>query len=114
MNLQRESGRSVMQAESDSKENVGQSSNDVTASLKDMIQGLTPKKNKFKGRKSLAPSAKGILGKRPAELDEEEEDDTPKRLKTSPLKSIRLPGPFRDDTITRLGKAPKFKMSVLQ
>ena len=79
---------------------------DSTSSLKDMIAHLSPKKNKFKGRKSLAPSARGILGKRPVELDEDE-DATPKKLKgiQSPVKSIHLPGPMEDTTL-RLGSTP--------
>ena len=83
-------------------------SQDNTSSLKDMIAHLSPKKNKYKGRKSLAPSARGILGKRPIELDEDE-DATPKKLKgiQSPVKSIHLPGPMEDTTL-RLGSTPRF------
>lgn len=72
----------------------------TNASLKDMISSMTPKKNPFKGRKSLhAGSAKGLLGKRPAELDsddEAEERDGIKRLKnhqSSPVKNVRLHAP---------------------
>jgi kinetochore protein Spc7/SPC105 len=72
----------------------------------EMIQGLSPKKNPLRGRKSLAVgSARGLLGKRPIELDqdddeeeeeEEEENDGVKRLKGhqgSPVKNIRLQSP---------------------
>lgn len=81
---------------------------DATHSLREMISSLTPKKNKIKGRKSLhVGAAKGLLGKRPVELDEDEEDEdnTPKRLKgreASPVKSIRLPAPpSKDETVGR-------------
>lgn len=82
---------------------------DPTASLKDMISSLTPKKNKLRGRKSLhIGAARGILGKRPAELDQDEDEDgdnTPKRLRgreASPVKSIRLPAPpTKDETVGR-------------
>ncbi|KAL2158480.1 hypothetical protein VTH06DRAFT_4246 [Thermothelomyces fergusii] len=73
------------------------------ASLMQMIQGLSPKKKPVRGRKSLhVGSARGLLGKRPAELDEtetdedEEEQDGVKRLKGhqgSPVKNIRLQSP---------------------
>lgn len=72
----------------------------TTASLKDMISSMTPKKNPFKGRKSLhVGSAKGLLGKRPMELDDDEEAeerDGIKRLKnhqSSPVKNVRLHAP---------------------
>ncbi|KUI58145.1 Kinetochore protein spc7 [Cytospora mali] len=86
----RESGRSILEKEAD----------DVTLNLKEMIEGLSPKKKVFKGRKSLhVGSAKGILGKRPAELDHDsdtEEQDGVKRLRGhqgSPVKNIRLQQP---------------------
>ena len=77
---------------------------EATQSLKDLIHNLSPKKNPFKGRKSLhVGSARGLLGKRPFELDddeeEEENDNTEqivKRLKgpePSPVKNIRLQQP---------------------
>lgn len=79
---------------------------DVTTSLKDMISSLTPKKNKIAGRKSLhVGAARGLLGKRPAELDQsdEEEDNSPKRIRgreASPVKNIRLPAPpTKDETL---------------
>ncbi|KAI1174057.1 hypothetical protein F4777DRAFT_555512, partial [Nemania sp. FL0916] len=71
-----------------------------TATLRDMILSMTPKKNPLKGRKSLhIGSASGLLGKRPAELDEEDDDydrDGVKRLKnhqSSPVKNVRLRAP---------------------
>ncbi|KAI1431379.1 hypothetical protein GGR50DRAFT_679906 [Xylaria sp. CBS 124048] len=74
--------------------------NHGTATLKDMISSMTPKKNPLKGRKSLhVGSASGLLGKRPAELDDEDDDshlDGVKRLKnhqSSPVKNIRLRAP---------------------
>ncbi|KAI1804712.1 Spc7-domain-containing protein [Daldinia bambusicola] len=89
----KESDRKVLEREVDGDE-------ENTASLKDMISSMTPKKNPLKGRKSLhVGSAKGLLGKRPAELDDEEdaeERDGIKRLKnhqSSPVKNIHLHAP---------------------
>ncbi|KAE8353997.1 hypothetical protein BDV28DRAFT_132040 [Aspergillus coremiiformis] len=86
---------------------------DATTNLRDMISSLTPKKNKIAGRKSLhVGAARGLLGKRPMELDlpDEESDSTPKRLRgpeASPVKNIRLPAPpTRDETVGRLGRSP--------
>ena len=112
----RESGRGILQQESEGAHE--DEAKDLTANLKDMIQSLTPKKSRLKGRKSLAGSAKGLLGKRPVELDtEDEEDETPKRLKgkeRSPVKNILLPGPLsKDETTGRLGKAPKFALNSI-
>ena len=110
----RESGRGILQIEADAQE---EDQKDVTANLRDMIQSLTPKKNKLRGRKSLhVGAAKGLLGKRPAELDEDEdeEDKTPKRLKgidRSPVKDVHLPAPpSKSETTGRLGKAPRFSL----
>lgn len=84
---------------------------DITSNLRDMISSLTPKKNIGRGRKSLhVGSAKGLLGKRPRELDqsedEDEDEETPKRLKgrdVSPVKGIKLPPPpSKDETVGRL------------
>lgn len=87
---------------------------DPTANLKDMISSLTPKKNKLRGRKSLhVGAARGVLGKRPAELDMDDEDvdSTPKRLRgrenVSPVKNIRLPAPpSKDETVGRAARSP--------
>ena len=91
----RESGRGILEAEADAQdlEEKGHTTN-----LKDMIERLTPQKKKISGRKSLhVGAAKGLLGKRPAELDEDEDEDvTPKRLKGregSPVKKVKLPAP---------------------
>ena len=94
--LRTESGLGALQEEADSQDLQGEQ--DSTTTLKDMIQSMTPQKKKLNGRKSLhVGAAKGILGKRPAELDEEnDEDATPKKLKGregSPVKKIKLPGP---------------------
>lgn len=91
----RESGRSILEAETDTQD---LEEKDHTSNLKDMIERLTPQKKKLNGRKSLhVGAAKGLLGKRPAELDDgEDEDGTPKRLKGregSPVKKVKLPGP---------------------
>ncbi|KAG8163331.1 hypothetical protein KVR01_006628 [Diaporthe batatas] len=86
----RESGRRILEKEVD----------DVTSSLKEMIQGLSPKKNPVRGRKSLhVGSAKGLLGKRPSELEDDsdvEVQDGIKRLRGhqgSPVKNIKLQQP---------------------
>ncbi|OTA92507.1 hypothetical protein M434DRAFT_396385 [Hypoxylon sp. CO27-5] len=92
----RENRRKILEREAD-----GGDEENTAASLKDMISNMTPKKNPFKGRKSLhVGSAKGLLGKRPAELDEEEDEgeerDGIKRLKnhqSSPVKNVRLHAP---------------------
>ena len=86
----RESGQFIMEREADEEER------DATANLREMMQSMTPKKNKSKGRKSLATgSAKGLLGKRPAELDESEDENSPRTFgkQSSPVKKIRLQGP---------------------
>lgn len=92
---------------------------DATSSLKDMISSLTPKKNKLRGRKSLhVGTAKGLLGKRPAELDmdDEELDSTPKRLRgpgVSPVKTVKLPPPLANDqTVARSVQSPAPKSLV--
>lgn len=92
----RESGRSILEREADG----GSDDHEATLNLKELIQGLSPKKMPFKGRKSLhVGSARGVLGKRPTELDEDsdiEEQDGVKRLKGlqgSPVKNIRLQQP---------------------
>ena len=93
----RESGRDILENEADDQDLARE--NEVTSNLKDMIESLTPqKKKKLNGRKSLhVGAARGLLGKRPAELDnDEDEDATPKRLKGregSPVKQVRLPAP---------------------
>jgi kinetochore protein Spc7/SPC105 len=92
----RENGRSILEREVE-----GEDQKDITLNLKEMIQSLTPKKKPLRGRKSLhVGAAKGILGKRPIELDDEDEDDDDnggvKRLKNfhgSPVKNVRLPAP---------------------
>lgn len=91
----RESGRGILEAEADTQD---LEEKDHTANLKDLIERLTPQKKKLNGRKSLhVGAAKGLLGKRPAELDDDEDDEgTPKRLKGregSPVKKVKLPGP---------------------
>ena len=92
----KESRRGILQREADSQDTEEK---DATANLKDMIQSLTPQKKKLKNRKSLhVGAAKGLLGKRPVELDEDndDEDTIPKRLKGregSPVKKIKLPAP---------------------
>jgi kinetochore protein Spc7/SPC105 len=80
-----------------------QSDRDVTSSLKDMISSLSPKKARIGSRKSLhVGAARGILGKRPAELDfdEDEAENSPKRLRghdVSPVKGVKLPAPMANN-----------------
>ncbi|KAL2257355.1 hypothetical protein VTK26DRAFT_288 [Humicola hyalothermophila] len=75
---------------------------ETATNLMEMIQGLSPKKKPLRGRKSLhVGSARGLLGKRPVELDDDDEEsedamDGVKRLKGhqgSPVKNIRLNSP---------------------
>ncbi|KAF4633749.1 hypothetical protein G7Y89_g4371 [Cudoniella acicularis] len=108
----RENGRRILEREADQAEEE----KDATLNLKEMIQSLTPKKNPLKGRKSLhVGAAKGILGKRPAELDEDDEDEDEggmKRLKGhqgSPVKNVRLQGPpsKAETTTGRLTRAAR-------
>jgi kinetochore protein Spc7/SPC105 len=86
---------------------------DVTSNLKDMIQSLSPKKTKIGSRKSLhVGAARGILGKRPAELDldEDEYENSPKRLRghnVSPVKGVKLPAPTpREGSVQRTVMSP--------
>ncbi|KAM0742272.1 hypothetical protein ACQRIT_002449 [Beauveria bassiana] len=78
---------------------------DATFNLKEMIDSLSPTRRPLKGRKSLhVGSAKGLLGKRPAELDEDAEDnDGVKRLRGhqgSPVKNVRLQKPTKTGGIS--------------
>ncbi|KAK0630127.1 hypothetical protein B0T17DRAFT_527566 [Bombardia bombarda] len=89
---EKENSRSILEREADGFE--------ATLNLREMIQGLSPKKSLFRGRKSLhVGSARGLLGKRPLELDDEEEaeeQDGIKRLKGhqgSPVKNVKLQSP---------------------
>ena len=116
----RESGRFVMEQEADlppPSQNADEEN--TTMQLKEMIESMTPKKEKpgkLRGRKSLhVGAARGILGKRPAELDidsdEDEGEGTPKRLKavskeSSPVKKVYLPRPpTKDETTGRVTRA---------
>ncbi|KAJ5919794.1 hypothetical protein N7454_009629 [Penicillium verhagenii] len=86
---------------------------DVTSNLRDMISSMSPKKSKMGSRKSLhVGAARGILGKRPLELDmdDSEAEHSPKRLRgrdVSPVKGVRLPAPtFGDETSRRSIRSP--------
>ncbi|KJZ77327.1 hypothetical protein HIM_03051 [Hirsutella minnesotensis 3608] len=91
----KENGRKILEREADGS----QEDKDATFNLREMINSLSPKWKPLRGRKSLhVGSAKGLLGKRPAELDDEEAEfnDGVKRLKghqSSPVKNIRLQQP---------------------
>ncbi|KAI1081960.1 Spc7-domain-containing protein [Whalleya microplaca] len=102
----KENRRKILEREADGDED------NTTTNLKDMISSMTPKKNPLKGRKSLhVGSAKGLLGKRPAELedDEDEERDGIKRLKghqSSPVKNVRLHAPpSKEETTGRVTRS---------
>ena len=104
----RESGRGILQMEPDSQDL--EEEKDATANLKEMIERLTPKKRP-KARKSLhVGAAKGLLGKRPVELDEDDDEDlTPKQLlgrEGSPIKRVRLTAPpSKVETIGRVTRS---------
>lgn len=90
---------------------IHQNERDATLNLKELISSLTPKK-KVGGRKSLhVGAAKGLLGKRPVELDQDddEESDTPKRFRVrdaSPVKNVKLPAPpTKDETVGRIARS---------
>ena len=110
----RESNRMIMEAEADDQ---NAEDDNITANLKGMINSLTPQRNKLKGRKSLhVGAAKGILGKRPVELDEDEESDaTPKRLKGregSPVKKVKLPAPpSKSATTGRITRSSRLSLA---
>ncbi|KAH6990854.1 hypothetical protein BKA56DRAFT_573256 [Ilyonectria sp. MPI-CAGE-AT-0026] len=87
----KENRRRILEREADGE---------ATLNLREMIDSMSPKRHPLKGRKSLhVGSAKGILGKRPNELDDEdeaEENDGIKRLKghqSSPVKNVKLKQP---------------------
>ncbi|WYZ44139.1 hypothetical protein EsH8_VII_000575 [Colletotrichum jinshuiense] len=92
----KENGRKILEREVDGGEN----DKDATLNLREMIESLSPKKKRLQGRKSLhVGSASGLLGKRPPELDDEddrEDRDGIKRLKGhqgSPVKNVKLQQP---------------------
>ncbi|KAL2126163.1 hypothetical protein VTI74DRAFT_1578 [Chaetomium olivicolor] len=93
--LEKEDSRSVSEREV----NSSQDDREMVPNIREMIQRLSPKKNPLRGRKSLhVGSALGLLGKRPAELDDDDDSelDGVKRLKGhqgSPVKNIRLQSP---------------------
>lgn len=109
--MERDLEREQQESERNTSKLVLKWDTDLTANLRDMIASLTPQKSKPKARKSLhVGGAKGLLGKRPLELDQsEDEDGTPKRLKgrESPVKSIKLPAPPSKIQTTGLKSIPK-------
>ncbi|KAF5700575.1 spindle pole body protein [Fusarium globosum] len=99
----KENRRKILEREADSAE--------ATLNLREMIDSLSPKRKPLRGRKSLhVGSAKGLLGKRPNELDDDDDDpednDGVKRLKGhqgSPVKNVRLQQPpSKEETTGRL------------
>ncbi|KAI9769163.1 MAG: hypothetical protein M1839_003798 [Geoglossum umbratile] len=103
---ERENGRKISHSKANQEEK------DATLNLKEMIKSLTPKK-KVNGRKSLAVgAARGLLGKRPAELDDEEDesDISAKKIRVgkeaSPVKSVKLrPPPSKVETTGRITRS---------
>ncbi|KAB8336947.1 hypothetical protein FH972_021252 [Carpinus fangiana] len=91
--MRRESGQYIMEKEA----NNDPEEENATMTLREMMHSMTPKKgsSKVKGSKSLhVGAARGVLGKRPAELDESDEERSPfKGREASPVKKIRLQGP---------------------
>lgn len=92
-----------------------QQDKDATLNLREMIDSLSPKWKPLRGRKSLhVGSAKGLLGKRPAELDDDDDgDDGVKRLKghqSSPVKNVLLEQP----TVGRLTRAVRRSLEQAQ
>jgi kinetochore protein Spc7/SPC105 len=114
--MAREDGKAILEREVD----MTGDDKDATLNLKEMIHSLTPKKNPLRGRKSLhVGAATGILGKRPAELDEDEEDEDEggvKRLKGhqgSPVKNVRLQGPpSKAETIGRATRSARKSLDL--
>ncbi|KAF5595453.1 spindle pole body [Fusarium subglutinans] len=99
----KENRRKILEREADGAE--------ATLNLREMIDSLSPKRKPLRGRKSLhVGSAKGLLGKRPNELDDDEDEpednDGVKRLKGhqgSPVKNVRLQQPpSKEETTGRL------------
>ena len=116
----RESGRFIMEQEANGFQETSN-----TMNLSQMIDSMTPKKepkSRLNGRKSLAVgAARGLLGKRPAELDVDDEDSpsSPKRLRgvsreSSPVKKVHLPKPPSKEDITgRLTRAAQKQLQGL-
>lgn len=88
---------------------------DRTMELTHAIGSILPSREephtsaKYNRRKSaILGAAKGLLGRRPVELDEDDEESTPRGLKgkeRSPIKQIRLPAPpTKTETIGRVGR----------
>ncbi|PHH63333.1 hypothetical protein CDD81_6107 [Ophiocordyceps australis] len=106
--MNKENERKILEREADGlPEN-----SDGSKHLREMIDKLSPKKNPLRGRKSLhVGSAKGLLGKRPAELDDNDENDGVKRIKDyqgSPVKNVLLPQPSsRAETTGRLTRSAR-------
>ncbi|RBR08983.1 hypothetical protein FVER53590_00513 [Fusarium verticillioides] len=99
----KENRRKILEREADGAE--------ATLNLREMIDSLSPKRKPLRGRKSLhVGSAKGLLGKRPNELDDDEgepeDNDGVKRLRGhqgSPVKNVRLQQPpSKEETTGRL------------
>jgi len=111
-----ESGQYIIEQEAEGDEEL-----DHTATLKEAIGNMTPKKTpqrkNLKGRKSLAPGgALGLLGKRPLELDESDNEGTPEGYRGregSPVKKIRLQAPpTKTETLGRIAKPDSARAST--
>ncbi|KAL7926826.1 hypothetical protein ACQKWADRAFT_308784 [Trichoderma austrokoningii] len=92
-----------------------QTDRDATLNLREMIDSMSPRRNPLRGRKSLhIGSARGLLGKRPLESDDEEEaeeNDGVKRLKGregSPVKNVKLQlPPSKEETTGKLRRSTR-------
>jgi kinetochore protein Spc7/SPC105 len=92
-----------------------QTDRDATLNLREMIDSMSPKRNPLRGRKSLhIGSARGLLGKRPLDSDDEEEaeeNDGVKRLKGregSPVKNVKLQlPPSKEETTGKLRRSTR-------
>jgi kinetochore protein Spc7/SPC105 len=113
---EKENRRMILEREVDGQQEDGE----TAYNLREMIDSLSPKRNAFKGRKSLhVGSAKGLLGKRPLELDDDddsEENDGVKRLKghqSSPVRNVKLQKPPSvAETTGRLTRASRRSMET--
>ncbi|KAG5984106.1 hypothetical protein E4U55_005980 [Claviceps digitariae] len=121
MNEEVDRAREDEEAKEKLQRKSAQKNRDATVNLREMIDSLSPKRNMMKGRKSLhIGSAKGLLGKRPAELDDDEdseENDGVKRLRGhqgSPVKNIKLQQPPSvTDTTGRMTRSMRRSLEMM-
>lgn len=110
----KENRRKILEREADGS----QDDKEATLNLREMIDSLSPKRNPLRGRKSLhVGSARGLLGKRQFESDDEEEaedKDGVDRLKghqSSPVKKVKLQQPpSKEETTGRLTRSLRLSL----